>query len=70
MRILRQPSPVQVMTDQKQLKKVEYFNYLCSLTTDDPRGTSEIKTRIAVAKAAFNKETLFISTLDLNLRIN
>jgi len=44
---------------------------LGSLTTDDPRCTSEIKTGIAVAKAAFNKKkTLSISTLDLNLRRN
>jgi len=44
---------------------------LGSLTTDNPRCTSEIKTRIAVAKAAFNrKKALSISTLDLNLRIN
>jgi hypothetical protein len=28
MRILRQSSPVQIMTDQKQLEKVEYFHYL------------------------------------------
>jgi hypothetical protein len=50
---------------------VEYFNYLGSLTINDPRCTSEIKTRIALAKAAFNKKkTLFISTLDLNLRRN
>jgi carbonic anhydrase len=59
------------MTDQKQPEKVEYFNYLGSLTTNDPRCTSEIKTRIAVAKAAFHKKkNLFISTLDLNLRRN
>jgi len=45
---------------------VEYFNYLGSLTTNDPRCASEIKTRIAVAKAAFSKKALFISTLDLN----
>jgi hypothetical protein len=32
------------------------------------RCTCEIKSRIATAKAAFNKKTLFTSKLDLNLR--
>jgi hypothetical protein len=37
--------------------------------TNDGRCTCEIKSRIAIAKAAFNKKkTLFTSTLDLNLR--
>ena len=37
--------------------------------TNDGRCTCEIKSRIAVAKAAFNKKkTLFTSILDLNLR--
>jgi len=37
--------------------------------TNDGRCNCEIKCRIAVAKAAFNKKrALFISTLDLELR--
>jgi hypothetical protein len=57
--------------DQKQLENVEYLNYLGSVITNDARYTSEIKSRIAIAKAAFNrKNTLFISKLDLNLRYN
>jgi hypothetical protein len=38
------------------------------LITNDARCTREIKSRIAMAKAAFNKKTLFTSKLDLNLR--
>jgi hypothetical protein len=39
------------------------------MITNDARCTREIKSRIAMAKAAFNKKTtLFKSTLDLNLR--
>jgi hypothetical protein len=39
------------------------------MLTNDGRCTCEIKSRIAMAKAAFNeKKTLFTSTLDLNLR--
>jgi hypothetical protein len=57
------------MIDQKQLENVEYFNYLGSMTTNDARCTREIKSRIAMAKAAFNKKKdLFTSKLDLNLR--
>jgi hypothetical protein len=57
------------MIDEKQLANVEYFNYLGSMITNDARCTREIKSRIAMAKAAFNKKrNLFTSKLDLNLR--
>ena len=69
MRISRQPSPVTIMIDQKQLENVEYFEYLGSMLTNDGRRTCEIKSRIALAKAAFNKKrALFTSILDLKLR--
>jgi len=42
---------------------------LGSILTNDGRYTCEIKCRIYLAKAAFNKErALFTSTLDLDLR--
>jgi hypothetical protein len=65
MRISRQPSPMKITIDQKQLENVEYFNYLGSMITNDARCTREIKPRIVMAKAAFNKKTLFTSKLDL-----
>ena len=34
-RILREPTPLQVMIDQKQLENVEYLNYLGSIVTVD-----------------------------------
>ena len=53
----------------KQLENVEFFKYLGSTVTNDGRCTCEIKCRIAMAKAAFNKKkALFTSTLDLELR--
>jgi len=56
------------MVDQK-LENVECFKHLGSMLTNDGKCTCEIKSRIAMAKSAFNKkETLFTSTLDLNLR--
>jgi hypothetical protein len=48
-RISGQPSPVQIMTDQKQPESVEHLNYLVSVITN------EIKSGVVVAKAAFNK---------------
>ena len=69
MRISRQPLPVKIIVDQKQLENVESFKYLGSILTNDGGGTCETKCRIAMAKAAFNKKgTLFTSTLDLELR--
>ena len=57
------------MIDQKQLENVESFKSLGSILTNDGRCTCEIKCRIAMAKAAFNKKrTLFTNTLDLELR--
>ena len=48
---------------------MESFKYLGSILTNDRRCTCEIKCRIAMAKAAFNKKkALFNSTLDLELR--
>jgi len=69
MRISRQPFPVKIVIDQKQLENVESFKYLGSILTNDGRCTCEIKCRIAMAKAALiKKRALFTSTLDLELR--
>ena len=62
----RQIFPVKIITDQKQLETVECFKYLGSILTNGGRCTCEIRCRIAMAKAAFNKKmALFTSTLDL-----
>ena len=69
MRISRQTSPVKIVINQTQLESVECFKYLGSMLTDGGRCTGEIKCRIAMAKAAFNKKkNLFTSTLDLELK--
>jgi hypothetical protein len=48
---------------------VESFKYLGSILTNDGKCSCEIKCRIAMAKAAFNKKrNLFTSKLDLELR--
>jgi len=56
MRISRQPFPVKIMIDQKQLENVDSLKYLVSMLTNDGRCTYEIKSRIAMAKAALNKK--------------
>ena len=56
------------MIDRKQLENVECFKCLGSMLTNGGRWTCEIKSRIAMAKAAFNKKkNLFTSTLDLKI---
>jgi hypothetical protein len=48
---------------------VKSFKCFGSILTNDGRCTCEIKFRIAMAKATFNKKrTLFTSTLDLELK--
>jgi len=57
------------MMDQKQLENDEYFNGLSSMITNDASRTREVKSSIAIGKAAFNSiKILFISKLDLNVR--
>jgi hypothetical protein len=54
MRISRQPTPVTIKIDQKQLENVKYIKYLGSMLTDDGRCTCEIKFRIDMEKDEFN----------------
>jgi hypothetical protein len=43
------------MIGQKQLENVECFKYLGSMLTNDGRCMRDIKSRIAMAKAAFKE---------------
>jgi hypothetical protein len=54
--VMGQPAPVKLMVDQKQLENMEFFKYLGSMLTNYGRCACEIKSRIAMAKAAFNKK--------------
>jgi len=65
--ILRQPTPVQNMVDQKQSQNMERINYFVRMITNEARYTRIIKSRLPRPKAAFNmKSSLFISKLNLN----
>ena len=57
------------MIDLKQLENVKHFNYLDSMERNNARCTREIKSWLALAKAAFNKtKILFTSKSDLHLK--
>jgi hypothetical protein len=43
----------------KQLTNVKYLNYSGSMITNDAKRTREIKSRIAMAKAAFNRKKTY-----------
>jgi len=67
----RKPFPVKIMIGQIQPEDVESFKCLCRTSTNGGRRTCEIKCRIGMAKASFNKKkTPFTGTLDLKLRKN
>ena len=64
-RISREPSPLQIMIDQKQLENVEYVKHLGKMVVNDARCTRKIKSRIVATKSAFNRtKTPFTSKLD------
>jgi hypothetical protein len=68
MRVSEQPSAVEITASQ-QLENEENFNNLGSMITNDAGCRSEIKSRIAVATAEFNKQkTVFTSQLDFQTR--
>jgi hypothetical protein len=53
----------------KQLEKVEFFKNLSNMLTNDARFTRDIKSKIAITKAAFNKKNTPLNiTEDLGLR--
>jgi hypothetical protein len=56
------------MKGQQLLGNVVHFSYVVSKVTNDARCSREIKTRIAMAKAAFNKKNIFTSKLLSNLK--
>jgi len=55
------------MIDQKQFETVDYCKYLGTLIRNDATSTLEIKSNSLKAIGAFNKKTLFVSNLGLNL---
>jgi hypothetical protein len=59
MRISRQPFPLKIMVNEKQLDNVAHSNYLGSMITNDARCTHEIKFRIAMKISVLREENSF-----------
>ncbi|MGX9339094.1 hypothetical protein, partial [Pantoea dispersa] len=69
MRISKREKPLRITVDNRELENVNQFKYLGSFLTKDAHCTSEIRARIAMAKAAFiKKRSLLTSKLSLELR--
>ena len=54
--------------DKSKQENVKYFSYLSNSLAYDARWTREIKSRIAMAKAAFNSKKSFTSEFDSTLK--
>jgi hypothetical protein len=59
MRIWGKPSQIQIMMDKKYPKILECYKYFRSMITNDARRACGIKSRIVLAKTAFNKKMYF-----------
>jgi len=59
MRISRQPSPIPIMVYETQLENAEYRNCVGSVITNGAVCMCKDKSKICMAKAAFNKKETF-----------
>jgi hypothetical protein len=57
------------MMDRQQLEYVEYFSEVASMITNDARYKREITSRIAMAKAAFNKNQKYSFHQQIGLKV-
>ena len=61
--------PLTIMLDGSQFEEVKNFRYLCSLLAADGSCKKNIKTRIAMAKTAFDKHRMLLTrSINLELR--
>jgi hypothetical protein len=55
--IAKQPLPVQIFIDHRQLENVKYFGCLRTVIINDTRYRRGIKSTIAMAKTFFHQQT-------------
>jgi len=67
MRISRQPFPVKIMIDQKQLENVESLKYLGSMLTNDGRCTCELNVELLWLMLHLTRRGLFYQHNDLGV---
>ena len=61
MLISRNKEPLHVVVNDEELEQVDHFKYFGSVLSENAECTKEIRTRIALAKTAFNnKKTLLL----------
>jgi hypothetical protein len=60
MRISRQPLPVKIMIDQKQLENVESFKYLDSILTNNGRNDVKLSVGLLWLKLHSTRRGLFL----------
>ena len=60
MRISRQPFPVKIMIDQKQLENVESFKYFSSILTNDGRCTGKLNAELLWLMLHSTRRGLFL----------
>ena len=68
MRVSRSNESLQIKVNNRELKEVDHLRYLGSVLTRDGYCTREIKMRIAIAKEAFNRKLLLL-TSKLNIEL-
>ena len=68
MRILREQSPLQITTDQKQLENVECFKCLGSMLTNGVKCACKIMYTIVMAKSAFNRKKTFHQQIGIKFK--
>ena len=60
MRISRQPSPVTITIDQKQLENVKYFKYLGSMLTEDGGALVKLNPGLPWQKVHLTRRRIFL----------
>ena len=69
MMIASNVEPLNIVIGNTRLEQFDYFKYLGSTITNNGECTNDIRTRIALAKAAFNsRRSLLTGKLDLKLK--
>ena len=71
MRVCRSNESLQIKVNNIELKEVDNFKYIGSVLTRDGYGycTREIKTRVVIAKEAFNRKiSLFTCKLNIEFK--
>lgn len=65
----RETEEVNIQIRNVQIRQARSFKYLGSSITENPKSTTDIKQRVAQAKAAFNKKKMLLCSNNINLEV-